>query len=137
MFELPKIPMFAAGGIVMEYTPTVIGEVGAEAVLPLTDKRAMGMIADSFVENLDYGYAYNGHDSSIRGAIREAVHEEISYLVQALAPYLGDISQSARETATRDTEIHLDIDGAEIARAQYKAGKRLGRNFETGRSWAQ
>ncbi len=128
--------MLAAGGIVMQYTPAVIGEAGAEAVLPLTNKRAMGMIADSFVENLDYGYAYNGRDGSVKDVIREAVHEEISYLVQAIAPYLGDISQSARETATRDAEIHLDIDGAEFVKAQYKAGKRLGRNFETGRSWA-
>lgn len=39
----------AKGGLVTSATLSLIGEAGREAVLPLTNKRAMGMIADSIL----------------------------------------------------------------------------------------
>lgn len=53
------IPQLAKGGLAMHYTPAVIGESGMEAVLPLTNKHTMGMIADSIYENASHGNSNN------------------------------------------------------------------------------
>lgn len=134
-FSIPElgnisIPRLAAGGLVTQYTPAVIGEAGMEAVLPLTNRRTMGMIADSILENTDYGQG--GFNGDIKGMIREAVHEELSYLMGALAPYLGDISQNTREAAEKDMSFSLD--GREFISAVEETGERLGFNFRSGGS---
>lgn len=104
--ETKKIPYLADGGIVTRYTQLVAGEAGAEGIIPLTNSRAMGMIADSIMENADYGYG--GYDTDIKGMIRDVVHEEVSYLVQMIAPYLGDISQNTREMTDKEMVAVMD-----------------------------
>lgn len=56
-FSIPNfsIDWYAVGGLFREATIAGIGEKGAEAVLPLTDRRAMGMIADSILNNASVG----------------------------------------------------------------------------------
>lgn len=66
--SLPRIAL-AKGGVAMRYTPAVIGEAGAEAVLPLTNKKTMGMIAESIMNqyNPSNGYQngmYSGGNSA-------------------------------------------------------------------------
>lgn len=53
------ISELAKGGLVMRYTPAVIGEAGMEAVLPLTNKHTMSMIADSIFENANHNTSDN------------------------------------------------------------------------------
>lgn len=72
-FENVNIPAFATGGITMKHTFAEIGEYNRpEAILPLTNDRAMGMIAESIYENYngnaDYpkdGYFDNGRMSEL------------------------------------------------------------------------
>lgn len=56
-FSIPNfsIDWYAVGGLFRQATIAGIGEKGAEAVLPLTDRRAMGMIADSILSNASVG----------------------------------------------------------------------------------
>ena len=74
--SVPKIPMLAKGGIAMQYTPAIIGEAGAEAILPLTNSRAMGMIADSILDNISGG-GYGGSDDRER-EIYSVVYNAVS-----------------------------------------------------------
>lgn len=72
-FQNVNIPAFATGGITMKHTFAEIGEYNRpEAILPLTNGRAMGMIAESIYENYngnaDYpkdGYFDNGRMSEL------------------------------------------------------------------------
>ncbi|MDE7477821.1 MAG: hypothetical protein K2M91_07715, partial [Lachnospiraceae bacterium] len=80
-FDIPqisvsKIPMLAKGGIAMQYTPAIIGEAGAEAILPLTNSRAMGMIADSILDNISDG-GYDNTDDRER-EIYSVVYNAVS-----------------------------------------------------------
>lgn len=71
--NLGNIPKFAKGGITLSHTFAEIGEYNRpEAILPLTNDRAMGMIAESIYENYngnaDYpkdGYFDNGRMSEL------------------------------------------------------------------------
>lgn len=61
----PSVPSFgidwyAKGGLFPKANIIGVGEAGAEAVIPLTNKKTMGMIADSIVSNIDYGIGNNG-----------------------------------------------------------------------------
>lgn len=101
-------------------------------------------VADVGISYQDYKYAFaapytensnyndSNYDGNIKSMLREAVHEEVSYLVQTLAPYLGDISQSAREAAAKDLSFNLD--GREFINAVDEANQRMGFNFSTGQS---
>lgn len=60
----PQIPYLAKGGVVTRYTPAVIGESGMEAVLPLTNKQTMGMIADSILSNASNSKNSKGYNQS-------------------------------------------------------------------------
>lgn len=53
-----SIPKLAKGGIVTDYTQLIAGEAGAEAILPLTDRGSMRMIADSILDGIDSGSGY-------------------------------------------------------------------------------
>lgn len=72
-FQNVNIPALATGGITMKHTFAEIGEYNRpEAILPLTNDRAMGMIAESIYENYngnaDYpknGYFDNGRMSEL------------------------------------------------------------------------
>lgn len=61
--SVPQIPYLGKGGIAMQYTPAIIGEAGEEAILPLTNPRAMSMIAESILSNFNGG-SYNTFNSS-------------------------------------------------------------------------
>lgn len=55
--DIPELnlPKFAKGGITLKHTFAEIGELNKpEAVIPLTNTKAMGMIAESIVSNIDY-----------------------------------------------------------------------------------
>lgn len=43
--DLPRLPLLARGGIAMG--PSIVGEAGAEAAIPLTDQRALAMLRDA------------------------------------------------------------------------------------------
>lgn len=129
--SIPKLelPRFEKGGITLTHTIAEISEFNRpEAILPLSDSRAMGMIADSIMENADYGY--RSSEGDIKGMVREVVHEEVSYLVQSIAPYLGDISHNTRETANKD--MSLNLDGRELIGALDEKNQSMGFNFGTG-----
>ncbi|MCM1189365.1 MAG: hypothetical protein NC541_08720 [bacterium] len=60
--DIPEvsIPGLEKGGITLKHTIAEIGEYNKpEAVLPLTNTKTMGMIADSIISNIDYNTAQN------------------------------------------------------------------------------
>jgi hypothetical protein len=48
--DTPNIPLLAAGGVTTAPTLAGIGERGSEAVLPMTDRRAMAMVASAIAD---------------------------------------------------------------------------------------
>ncbi len=72
--SVPKIPLLAKGGIAMDFTPAIIGEAGREAILPLTNPRSMGMIADSILDNASYATYANGSGEDFLKKIEEATY---------------------------------------------------------------
>lgn len=131
--SLPRIPQFANGGITLNHTFAEIGELNRpEAILPLSDARAMGMIADSIMENTDYGCsAGNGmlEGNQIEEAIRKGVRDAVA---EILTPYLADIAQNTRETADKDMSVNLD--GRDLINELDKKNQSLGFDFRTGNS---
>lgn len=90
-----KISYLASGGVVTQYTPAVIGEAGAEAVLPLTNKTAMSMIADSILENANLGsYASNDYLNQVKkatyGGTLQAIKEAGGITAEATFRVEGD-----------------------------------------------
>lgn len=79
-----SLPKFAEGGITLKHTIAEIGESNkAEAIIPLTNQRAMGMIADSILENMNYGkYGGNYSDDYIQ-QIEEATYRGTIRAIQA------------------------------------------------------
>lgn len=108
-----NIPRFAKGGITLSHTFAEIGELNKpEAILPLSDTRAMGMIADSIMDNADYNYNGNGgvlEGSQIEEAVRKGVRDAVA---EILAPYLADIVQNTRESADKDMVAVMDTRAA-------------------------
>ncbi len=62
----PRVAL-AKGGIATRYTEAVIGEAGREAVLPLTDSRAMKMIADGIMSQYQGAGAYGSEGYQVNG----------------------------------------------------------------------
>ena len=133
--EISKIelPRFAKGGITLSHTFAEIGELNKpEAILPLSDTRAMGMIADSIMDNADYNYNGNGgvlEGSQIEEAVRKGVRDAVA---EILAPYLADIVQNTRESADKDMSVTLD--SRELIDELDKKNQSLGFDFRTGNS---
>ena len=77
----PKVdlPKFGKGAVVTQYTEAIVGEKGTEGIIPLTDHRAMKMIADGIMSQYDYGResSTNGYqeigqsDALLRTLIKE------------------------------------------------------------------
>ena len=78
--NLGNIPKFAKGGITLSHTFAEIGEYNRpEAILPLTNDRAMGMIAESIYENYNGGAAESGFSpDSIKRAVYTATYNAVS-----------------------------------------------------------
>lgn len=81
--SVPKIPLLAKGGIAMDFTPAIIGEAGREAVLPLTNPRSMGMIADSILDNASYATYANGSGEDFLKKIEEATYRGTMRAIEA------------------------------------------------------
>lgn len=128
-----NIPQFAKGGITLSHTFAEIGELNKpEAILPLSDTRAMGMIADSIMDNAYYNYNGNGgvlEGSQIEEAVRKGVRDAVA---EILAPYLADIVQNTRESADKDMSVTLD--SRELIDELDKKNQSLGFDFRTGNS---
>ena len=97
----PSIPSigvdwYAKGGLFKSANVVGIGEAGAEAVLPLTNARTMGMIADSIFENASYGgnleYT-NEENNRIDELIREIRQQ--NQLLREQNKVLSEINQNA------------------------------------------
>lgn len=53
-FDIPKIPLLAKGAVVSQPTPAVIGDAGAEMVLPLErHTEALDYLADRLASKID------------------------------------------------------------------------------------
>ncbi len=77
-----QIPM-ASGGLVLGPTSALVGEAGREAVLPLTNKRSMGIIADAIINGLGNKIASLAHipiPKLASGAVIPANREFIAQL---------------------------------------------------------
>lgn len=79
-FQNVNIPAFATGGITMKHTFAEIGEYNRpEAILPLTNDRAMGMIAESIYENYNGSAAESGFSPDIiERAVYTATYNAVS-----------------------------------------------------------
>lgn len=74
--NLGNIPKFAKGGITLSHTFAEIGEYNRpEAILPLTNDRAMGMIAESIYENYNGGADYPKDGYFDNGRMSELISE--------------------------------------------------------------
>ena len=75
-----ELPRFASGGITLKHTFAEIGEMNRpEAILPLSDKKAMGMVADSVYENYSGINADTGFfGGDIEGIIYTATYNAVS-----------------------------------------------------------
>lgn len=95
----PQIPYLAKGGLV--YNPTIaqIGEAGEEAILPLTNRRTMSMIADSIMENVqrdtDY-YNFNNAktDNNQTNELLKQVQQQ-NQLLREQNKILSELNQNA------------------------------------------
>lgn len=95
----PQIPLLAKGGLV--YNPTIaqIGEAGEEAILPLTNRRTMSMIADSIMENVrrdtDY-YNFNNAktDNNQTNELLKQVQQQ-NQLLREQNRILSELNQNA------------------------------------------
>lgn len=103
----PKVPSigvnwYAKGGLFKTANVVGVGEAGAEAVLPLTNRRTMGMIADSImsqynsdsVNSYQAGTLSNGYSSETVSELREQnrlMRKQIELLEEILyKPALSD-----------------------------------------------
>lgn len=76
--DIPRLnlPKFAKGGITLKHTFAEIGEMNRpEAVLPLSDKKAMGMVADSIYENYSGNSNYSQDVYFDNGRMSELISE--------------------------------------------------------------
>lgn len=81
--SIPQLQYLAKGGIAMDFTPAIIGEAGREAVLPLTNPRSMGMIADSILDNASYATYANGSSEDFLKKIEEATYRGTMRAIEA------------------------------------------------------
>lgn len=95
----PQIPLLAKGGLV--YNPTIaqIGEAGQEAVLPLTNKRTMTMIADSIMENVQrdtdyYNFNNDKTDNNQTNELLKQVQQQ-NQLLREQNKILSELNQNA------------------------------------------
>lgn len=78
-----KIPRLEHGGITLKHTLAEIGEMNRpEAVLPLTNKRTMSIIADSIMDNADFK-SYMGYGEDFVRQIEEATYRGTMRAIQA------------------------------------------------------
>lgn len=81
---IPQIPQFKKGGLVLNHMFAEIGEYNKpEAVLPLTNSKTMGMIADSIFENANYNNYSNGYGDDYIRQIEEATYRGTMRAIQA------------------------------------------------------
>ena len=101
--QIPELnlPKFAKGALAMKHTFAEIGEMNRpEAVLPLTDTKAMRVIADSILENASYGgetgygesYGGGTNDLLLETRKQNQLLEQQNQLLQAILskPNVGD-----------------------------------------------
>lgn len=81
--SIPQLQYLAKGGIVTGFTPVVAGEAGPEAILPLTNPRSMGMIADSILDNASYATYANGSSEDFLKKIEEATYRGTMRAIEA------------------------------------------------------
>lgn len=114
-FQNVNIPAFATGGITMKHTFAEIGEYNRpEAILPLTNDRAMGMIAESIYENYNGGAAESGFSPDvIERAVYTATYNAVSAAI-GNSTMLRDIRNSVEEGKT------ITIGQDEIGRSAVK-----------------
>lgn len=104
--DIPKLnlPKFAKGGITLRHTFAEIGEMNRpEAVLPLSDKKAMGMVADSIYENYNGNYADSRFSYDIEEVVYRATYNAVSSAVENSA-----ILRHITEEIQRGHTINLD-----------------------------
>ena len=104
LIELPHIPQFATGGFPED---GLFMANRGELVGKFSNGRTAVANNEQIVDGIKYG-------------VREAVSE-------VLAPYLSDIARNTRETADKDMSVN--IGDREIARANNRGQKALGRKL--------
>lgn len=95
----PQIPLLAKGGLV--YNPTIaqIGEAGEEAILPLTNRRTMSMIADSIMKNVQrdtdyYNFNNDKTDNNQTNELLKQVQQQ-NQLLREQNKILSELNQNA------------------------------------------
>jgi len=116
--SIPQIPSFATGGIVYKATFLEAGEAGAEAILPLTNKRTMGMIADSIIENIDYGsYGMSGNNNAMIGSMERVIYQATYNAVLSAINNSKTMNEMLDEVKTGHT---IEMDGSLVAKTVRK-----------------
>lgn len=95
----PQIPLLAKGGLV--YNPTIaqIGEAGEEAILPLTNRRTMSLIADSIMENVQcntdyYNFNNDKTDNNQTNELLKQIQQQ-NQLLREQNKILSELNQNA------------------------------------------
>lgn len=119
-----EIPKLATGAVIRGGNP-FMAILGVQPVGHTNIEALLDTIRQAVYEELtEQNFTSNVETMDIKGAIRGAIHEEVSYLIQSLVPYFGDISQNTRETADKDMSVQ--IGDREIARANQRGQKAMG-----------
>lgn len=123
--NIPKIPelslpKFAKGGLVMKHTFAEIGEMNRpEAVLPLSDKKAMRMVAGSITENANYSLYDLGYEGDYIRQIEEATYRGTVRAIQAA----GGIKAEATFKVENDRDSIFKITQEESSKFFKRTGK--------------
>lgn len=110
-----EVNWYAKGGLA--YNPSVvgIGEAGPEAILPLENKRTMGMIADSITENQSSGIDENMLANAVAEGVAMALMNNIDNLSGGSPKYIqnsisldGDVLIRAVTKAQDDYDYRMN-----------------------------
>ena len=109
-----RIDWYAKGGVFTTPTIAGFGEAGAEAVLPLTNKTSMAMIADAIVGS--GGAAFGLTKSDLVDAVETGVAMGLAQNPQTVEVLVNSVLQTSDETMARA-----------VARGQAKLDQRYNR----------
>ena len=88
-----SLPRLEKGGITLKHIFAEIGEYNKpEAVLPLTNKRTMGMIADSILENASYNNYSNGYENDYIRQVEEATYRGTMRAIREAGGIKADVT---------------------------------------------
>lgn len=129
-FQNVNIPAFATGGITMKHTFAEIGEYNRpEAILPLTNDRAMGMIAESIYENYNGSVAESGFSPDvIERAVYTATYNAVSAAMNNSSA-MKEQNQILKGILKKPTMEIGDVNNALVKYSMERGGNYRGGNM--------